>query len=98
MIIYRGIFITLAPDLIVSKSLIILPTTVFIDFITSDVDVFVREDPKETARMIFFQNHFLQRNILDNRTAHIRHQCRKTTVLSCQRCLINTGIEKMNNI
>jgi hypothetical protein len=30
------------------------------------------------------------------RTAHIRHLCRKTTVLSCLRCLINTGIEKMN--
>ncbi len=33
-----------------------------------------------------------------NRTAHIRHQCRKTIVLSCHRCLINTGVEKMNNI
>jgi hypothetical protein len=33
-----------------------------------------------------------------NRTARIRHWCRKTTVLSCQRCLINTGIEKVNNI
>ncbi len=31
-------------------------------------------------------------------TACIRHQCRKTTVLSCYRCLINTGVEKMNNI
>ncbi len=29
----------------------------------------------------------------DNRTAHIRHLCRKTTVLSCHRCLINTGVE-----
>jgi hypothetical protein len=33
-----------------------------------------------------------------NRTARIRHQCRKTIVLSCHRCLINTGIEKMSNI
>ncbi len=32
------------------------------------------------------------------RTAQIRHQCRKATVLSCHRCPINTGIEKMNNI
>ncbi len=24
----------------------------------------------------------------------IRHQCRKTTVLSCYRCLVNTGVEK----
>ncbi len=28
----------------------------------------------------------------------IRHQRRKTTVLSCHRCLIYTGVEKMNNI
>ncbi len=33
-----------------------------------------------------------------NRTANIRHQCRKITLLSCHRCLINTGVEKMNNI
>jgi len=33
-----------------------------------------------------------------NRTGHIRHQCRTTTVLSCHRCLIKTGVEKMNNI
>jgi len=31
---------------------------------------------------------------LDNGTAHIRHQCMKTTVFSCHRCLINTGVEK----
>jgi hypothetical protein len=34
----------------------------------------------------------------DNRTARIRCICRKTTVLRCHRCLINTGVEKMNNI
>jgi len=33
---------------------------------------------------------------LNNRTAHIRHQCKKTAVLSCHRCLINTGVEKIN--
>jgi hypothetical protein len=27
-----------------------------------------------------------------NRTAHIRHLCRKTTVLRCHRCLISTGV------
>ena len=32
------------------------------------------------------------------RTACIRHLCRKTADLNCHRCLINTGIEKMNNI
>ncbi len=26
--------------------------------------------------------------------ARIRHQCRKTTVLTCHRFLINTGVEK----
>jgi hypothetical protein len=35
---------------------------------------------------------------LNNGTAHIQHQCRKTTVLSCHRCLIKTGVEKMINI
>ncbi len=29
-----------------------------------------------------------------NGTARIRHKCRKATVLSCNRCLINTGVEK----
>jgi hypothetical protein len=29
-----------------------------------------------------------------NGTAYIRHQCRKATVLSCHRCLVNTGVEK----
>ncbi len=38
------------------------------------------------------------RAFLLNRTAHIRHQCRKATVLSCHRCLINSGDEKMNYI
>jgi hypothetical protein len=33
-----------------------------------------------------------------NRTARIRQECRRATVLSCHRCIINTGIEKMNTI
>ncbi len=37
-------------------------------------------------------------SIIDNRTTHIRHQCRKTAVLSCHRFIIKTGAEKMNNI
>jgi hypothetical protein len=32
------------------------------------------------------------------RTACILQQCRKTTALSCRRCLINSSVEKMNNI
>jgi hypothetical protein len=31
--------------------------------------------------------------------AHIRHQCRKAIVLNAiEMCLINSGVEKMNNI
>jgi hypothetical protein len=30
------------------------------------------------------------------RTPQIRHQCKETTDLSCHRCLINTGVEKIN--
>ena len=33
-----------------------------------------------------------------NWTACIRHQCTKTTALTCHRCLINNDVEKMNNI
>jgi hypothetical protein len=33
-----------------------------------------------------------------NRTAHIRHQCRKTPVLSCHIFLIDSGVERMNHI
>jgi hypothetical protein len=35
---------------------------------------------------------------IPNKTTHIRQVCRKTIVWSCHRCLINTGVEKMNNI
>jgi hypothetical protein len=38
----------------------------------------------------------LDRITIFNGTAHIRHQCRKTTVLSRHRCLINTDVEKLN--
>jgi hypothetical protein len=34
----------------------------------------------------------------DNMRACIRHQCMKTTFLSCHRCLLKTGIEKISNI
>ncbi len=46
--------------------------------------------------VIFFKEGVL--NVGFNRTAHIRHHCGKTAILSCHRCLINTGVEKMNNI
>jgi len=43
---------------------------------------------------ILNQKHFYK----FNGTAGIRHQCRKTAVLSCHRFLINSGVEEMNNI
>ncbi len=35
---------------------------------------------------------------IPNWTTCIRHQCMKTTVFSCHRCLINIGVEKANSI
>jgi hypothetical protein len=35
---------------------------------------------------------------LDNRTACSRHLCRKTIVLSCHRCLINTGVKNEQHL
>ncbi len=46
-------------------------------------------------------HHSIMRQICSvrlNRVAHIRHPCMKITVLSCHRCLIKTGVEKMKNI
>ncbi len=37
-------------------------------------------------------------SLFANRRAYIRHLCIKTSVLSCHRCLNDTGVEKMNNI
>jgi hypothetical protein len=37
---------------------------------------------------------FIECHSTPNRTASIRYQCRKTTVLRCHRCLINTRHEK----
>jgi hypothetical protein len=34
----------------------------------------------------------------NNGTVHIRHQCRETAVLNCHGFLINSGVEKMNNV
>jgi hypothetical protein len=39
-----------------------------------------------------------KKSFYNDRRACIIHQCRKTTVISCHRCLINTGIEKMTYI
>ncbi len=32
---------------------------------------------------------------ISNRKGWIRHQCMKATVLNCHKCLINTGVEKI---
>jgi hypothetical protein len=46
-----------------------------------------------SIKMLSIKYHYVE-TISDNRTAHIRYQCRKTTVLSCHRCQISTGVEK----
>jgi len=38
--------------------------------------------------------HYLVMSNWSNGRVHNRHRCRKTTVLGCHRCLINTGVEK----
>jgi len=47
--------------------------------------------------LIYWPNHYeeIQLSKQENRRARIRHQCRRTTVLSYHRCLINTGVEKI---
>jgi hypothetical protein len=40
----------------------------------------------------------IQSSQLLNGRAHIRHQRRITAALSCHRFLINSGVEKINNI
>ncbi len=34
----------------------------------------------------------------DNGTAHIRHLCKKLTILSCHRCLIFSNVDCINSI
>ncbi len=48
---------------------------------------------KELVQSLIYTRH--GRFNKGNRRAHIRHLCRKTAVLSCHRCLIDTGVEKM---
>ena len=44
------------------------------------------------------KEHVQSQNVECYVTAHIRHQCRKTAVISCHSCLFNSGVEKMNCI
>ncbi len=54
---------------------------------------------KASLQNIKFTKHqVVKMSISCNRTVHIRHWCKKTTVLNCHRCLVNTGVEKLNNI
>ncbi len=45
-----------------------------------------------------YKNIFKHSTNLTQRTTYIRNQCSKTTDLSCHRCKINIGVEKMNYI
>jgi len=47
---------------------------------------------------VFLLGGYSKTSLKDNGTVHIRYLCRKTAVLSCHRCLINIGVEKMNCI
>ncbi len=38
-----------------------------------------------------------QTKLWNSRRVHVRNFFRKTTALSCHRCLINTGVEEINN-
>jgi hypothetical protein len=54
---------------------------------------------RRCKKIVSFARAEMMKNIVwNNGTARIRHQCRKTDVLSCHRFLINSGVEKMNNI
>jgi hypothetical protein len=59
-------------------------------------------DETDYETLFIFSNPFVLPFEGTNGTGHIRHQCRKTTVLSCHICLLilsfNTGVEKMNYI
>jgi hypothetical protein len=48
---------------------------------------------KTVVPQLFSERHLFERN----RIELIRHLCRKTAVLSCRRCPIKTGVEKINN-
>jgi hypothetical protein len=52
----------------------------------------------DSARLKAIIKETLRGILVMHRIACIRHQCRKAAVLSCHGCLINTGVEKMNNI
>jgi hypothetical protein len=77
----------------------------FQTFVLKNVPMHMKNPNKPCIKQLsklFFETfyflHFCCGTFCDNRTGHIRHKCRKTTVLSCHRCLINTCFEKMNNI
>ncbi len=51
-----------------------------------------------TVNFVNVLNEILDEKLRPNGIAHIRHQCRKTAVLSCHRFLVNSAVEKMNDI
>jgi hypothetical protein len=63
------------------------------------VCVYVRIQPDSTS-LVFLKAYgqiFFCRKYNCYKTKHFKHLCRKTVVLSCHRCLINTGVEQINN-
>jgi len=40
----------------------------------------------------------LQEKVVPKEQHVLRHQCRKAAILSCHRCVVYTGVEKMNYI
>ncbi len=60
------------------------------------IKYFQLSNPRQSS--LTFLINFVLMVIYVNRTMHIIHQCRKRTALSCHRCIICTGVEKMNNI
>ncbi len=44
----------------------------------------------------FSKERWIRAYTMAYKTSRIRHQCRKTTVLSCQICLINTGVDEQH--
>jgi hypothetical protein len=49
-------------------------------------------------KRFIYETIWLREKGFASRKVYIEHQCRETTVLSCHRCLISSGVKKMNNI
>ncbi len=52
----------------------------------------------ELCPLVSFLNILLSKGEEKNETSHIRHLCKKKTILRCHRCLIFRDVENVNNI